>query len=166
MQAVMGNSAEEIRQDEKTSYLNGNAKFLTFVLDVEEYGIEILKVREIIGMMSVTPVPQAPPHLKGVINLRGKVIPVFDLRMLFSMIEREYDNETCIIIVNLQGSLAGIVVDTVSEVLDIKNSDIEFAEQIKGQINAQFMLGISKVRDKIRILVDIESVLGSEQLTF
>lgn len=166
MPSVLEKNIETVSQDEKTLFASESAKFLTFVLNNEEYGIEILKVREIIGVMPVTLVPQSSLHLKGIINLRGKVIPVFDLRMIFGMAEKEYDNETCIIIVNVKGDLAGIVVDTVSEVMDVNNADIEFAADIEKKINAQFILGISKVKDRIRILIDIEHVLGDEQLTF
>ncbi|MGR3318142.1 MAG: chemotaxis protein CheW [Candidatus Anammoxibacter sp.] len=141
-------------------------KFLTFVLDDEEYGIEILKVREIIGMMSVTPVPQSPPQLKGIINLRGKIIPVFDLRLIFRMAEKEHDRETCIIIVDVNGQLTGVIVDTVSEVMKVRGEEVETGSDLEKKINAHFILGISKVRDKIRILIEIDRVLGNENLSF
>lgn len=133
-------------------------KFLTFFLDDEEYGIEILKVREIIGMLAITPVPQSPQHLKGIINLRGKVIPVLDLRLLFGMDEGEYNKETCIIIVDVNNSLVGVVVDTVSEVIVVNPKDYESKTNIPDNQNHEFIRGILKVNEKIRILIDIDSI--------
>lgn len=151
---------------EEKDFFSESHKFLTFFLEGEEYGIEILKVREIIGMMSVTPVPQSPSQLKGVINLRGKIIPVFDLRLMFAMQEREHDNQTCIIIVDVKGLLVGVIVDTVSEVMDVTEDEVETGASIEGKINVQFILGISKVKGKIRLLIDIDKVLGEEQISF
>lgn len=142
-------------------------KFLTFVLEDEEYGIEILRVREIIGMMTIAPVPQSPMELKGIINLRGKIIPVFDLRLIFGMSERDHDNETCIIIVDTSNhQLLGIVVDTVSEVMNVNGNEIETGNDLSKKINTNFILGISKVKEKIRILIDIDKVLGVDDLSF
>ena len=112
MQAVM----EQKRKPDITEVSSHEGKYLTFVLCGEEYGIEILKVREIIGIMNITPVPQTPGHIKGVINLRGKVIPVIDLRSKFGFEEATHTKETCIIVVEVQNILTGIIVDTVSEV--------------------------------------------------
>jgi purine-binding chemotaxis protein CheW len=139
-------------------------KFLTFALGNEEYGIEILRVREIIGLMDITTVPQTPDYMKGVINLRGKVIPVIDLRMKFSMKEEEHSQETCVIVVEVNNTLIGIIVDSVSEVLDIKGGEIEDAPSFGQGIDTSFIMGLGKVKEKIIILLDIESVLSSEEL--
>lgn len=145
-----------------TSTLEG--KYLTFVLNHEEYGLEILKVREIIGLMEITPVPQTPAFIKGIINLRGKVIPVVDLRLKFGMPEAEYTKETCIIVVNIDNRLMGIIVDTVSEVLDINAKDIEPAPSLGSSIKTDFILGMGKIKGKVKILLGIEKVLALEEL--
>ena len=139
-------------------------KFLTFELGEEEYGVEILTVREIIGVMSITTVPQTPDYMKGVINLRGKVIPVIDLRLKFTMEEREHTQETCIIVVEVNNTLIGIVVDNVSEVLEIKKEEIEAAPSFGQSIDTKFIMGLGKAKKKIIILLDIEKVLSSEEL--
>ncbi len=139
-------------------------KFLTFALGNEEYGIEILRVREIIGLMDITTVPQTPDYMKGVINLRGKVIPVIDLRMKFSMLEEEHTQETCVIVVEVNSTLIGIIVDSVSEVLDIKGGEIENAPSFEQGIDTSFIMGLGKVKEKIIILLDIGTVLSSEEL--
>ena len=139
-------------------------KFLTFALGTEEYGIEILKVREIIGLMDITTVPQTPDYMKGVINLRGKVIPVIDLRLKFSMLEDEHTQETCVIVVEVNNAQIGIIVDSVSEVLDIKSTEIEDAPSFGQGIDTDFIMGLGKTKEKIIILLDIEEVLSSEEL--
>ncbi|HDY68154.1 MAG: chemotaxis protein CheW [Candidatus Scalindua sediminis] len=139
-------------------------KFLTFVLGNEEYGIEILKVREIIGIMEITPVPQTPDYMKGVINLRGKVIPIIDLRLKYSMPEVEHTKETCIIVAEVGTAQVGIIVDSVSEVTDIKGEDIEQAPNFGQEIDTNFIMGLGKTKKKIIILLDIEGVLTTEEL--
>jgi purine-binding chemotaxis protein CheW len=139
-------------------------KFLTFVLNNEEYGIEILKVREIIGVIGITPVPQTPDYLKGVINLRGKVIPVIDLRLKFSMTEEEHKQETCIIVVEVNNAPIGVVVDNVSEVLDIKSEEVEDTPQFGHEIDTSFIMGLGKAKEKIIILLVIDKVLSTEEL--
>ncbi len=139
-------------------------KFLTFVLGNEEYGVEILRVREIIGLMDITTVPQTPDYMKGVINLRGKVIPVIDLRLKFSMQEEEHTQETCVIVAEVNNTSIGIIVDSVSEVLDIKSDEIEETPSFGQGIDTDFIMGMGKTREKIIILLDIEVVLSSEEL--
>ncbi len=139
-------------------------KYLTFDLGKEEYGIEILKVREIIGLMESTTVPQTPDYIKGVINLRGKVIHVIDLRLKFSMPEVEYTQETCIIVVDVDGVQAGIIVDSVSEVMDIKKDEIKETPNIGQGIDTNFINGLSEKNGKIIILLNIEKVLSFEEL--
>ena len=135
-------------------------KYLTFSLGQEEYGVEILKVREIIGVMDITPVPQTPKYVKGVINLRGKVIPVVDLRLKFKMEERSYDERTCIIVVEIKtkGStiLMGVVVDSVSEVMPIPSDQIEPPPEMGGSIKSSYIMGMAKTKDDVKILLDID----------
>ena len=143
-------------------------KYLTFSLDKEEYGISILKIKEIIGMMTITPVPQTPRFVKGVINLRGKVIPVIDLRLRFGMEEIEYTERTCIIVVEIAGQsgtvLIGIVVDAVSEVLSIKGEEIEETPTFGTTLNTDYILGMAKMEGGVKILLDIDRVLTGEEI--
>jgi purine-binding chemotaxis protein CheW len=143
-------------------------KYLTFALAQEEYGLEILKVREIVGYRTVTAVPQTPPHVKGVINLRGQVIPVVDLRAKFGMETTAVTDETCIIVVEItragRKSSTGIIVDRVQEVLDIPEKDIEDAPQFDASVSTDFILGMGKVNQSVKILLDIDQVLGSDDL--
>jgi purine-binding chemotaxis protein CheW len=140
-------------------------KYLTFVLADEEYGLEILKVREIMGVMDITAVPRTPDFVKGVINLRGKVIPVIDLRLKFDMPEAERTEETCIIVVNVGDVEMGIIVDKVSEVQDIAESDIEDSPAFGASVDTDFILGMGKADDKVTILLDIAKVLGGRELS-
>jgi purine-binding chemotaxis protein CheW len=144
-------------------------KYLTFSLAGEEYGIGILKVREIIGMMSITPVPQTPEFVKGVINLRGKVIPVIDLRLRFGLDATAYTERTCIIVVEIHGESGsiplGIVVDAVSEVLNIRSADIENTPSFGVKLNTDVILGMAKTDGGVKILLDIDQVLGAFQFT-
>lgn len=139
-------------------------RFLTFELNKEEYGLEILKVREIIGFMQITTVPQTINYLKGVVNLRGKVIPVIDLRLKFGMAELEYGDRTCIIVINVNSTLVGIIVDTVSEVVDIATEAIEPTPSLGHGINTELISGMGKVKGGVMILLDIEKVLNTEEL--
>lgn len=143
-------------------------KFLTFLLGEEEYGIEILKVREIIGLMDITPVPQTPPYIKGVINLRGKVIPILDLRLRFAMEARQPDERTCIIVVEIQGPegpmLMGVVVDRVREVLHIASDDIAPPPPMGLSVDASYILGMARHEERVRILLDIDRIFSLEEL--
>ena len=144
-------------------------KFLTFSLANEEYGIGILKVREIIGMMPIRTVPQTPGFVKGVINLRGKVIPVVDLRLKFNMSEADYTDRTSIIVVDVgQGEdrsiHIGIVVDYVSEVVNIKADEIEAAPAFGSRLNTEYILGMAKIGKGVKILLDIDRILAGEDL--
>jgi len=143
-------------------------KYLTFALGPEEFGLEILKVREIIGYMPITAVPQTPAYVKGVINLRGQVIPVVDLRAKFVMNTTETTSETCIIVVETtQGSgkcNTGIVVDRVRDVLDIHNDNIEDSPHFGSEISTDCILGMGKIGDSVKILLDIDRVLGGADL--
>ena len=145
-----------------------DGKYLTFSLSGEEYGISILKIKEIIGMMPITTVPQTPEFVKGVINLRGKVIPVIDLRLRFMMEGIDYTERTCIIVVEIEGAsgtvMIGIVVDSVSEVLNIKSEDIEDTPAFGTRLNTEYILGMAKMEGSVKILLDINSVLSSGEI--
>lgn len=144
-------------------------KYLTFVLGDETYGLEILKVQEIIGMMNVTHVPRTPAFVRGVINLRGKVIPVIDLRLKFDMEGREDTDRTCIIVVQVvrdsQTVTMGIIVDEVSEVLDIADGQIEAPPALGTAVETQFILGMGKIGQKVVMLLDIDRVLTLTELS-
>ena len=151
----MGNATE-------TSIRQQAGKYLTFSLAGEEYGLEILKVREIIGMMGITAIPRTPPFIKGVINLRGKVIPVVDLRLKFGLAEGQRTDETCTIVVDVGSVEMGIIVDKVSEVLDIAKEDIEDTPSFGTSVDTEFILGMGKAKGKVTILLDINRVLSTE----
>ena len=143
-------------------------KYLTFQLSHEEFGIGVLKVREIMGLQEITAVPQTPAHIKGVINLRGKVVPVIDLRLKFGLAAAEYTQRTCIIVTQVQGEsgavLMGIVVDGVSEVLTLAGSEIEDTPDFGEEYSGGYLLGMAKVKGKVKILLDIERVLSTQDL--
>lgn len=149
---------------EKKLPSNISGKYLTFNLAREMYGIEILKVREIIGMIDITPVPQTPNFVKGLINLRGKVIAVIDLRTKFNLEEAPYSNETCMIIADLIEKQIGLIIDSVCEVVDIPESNVETTPSFGASINTEFIKGIGKIEKQVIILLDIEKVLTSEEL--
>lgn len=144
-------------------------KYLTFYLAGEEYGIGILKIKEIIGLLPITSVPQTPEYVKGVINLRGKVVPVMDLRLRFGIAAIEYTDRTCIIVVEIAGQdgtvTVGIVVDSVSEVINIKVDEIQEAPNFGVELDTDYILGLAKMEGSVKILLEIERVLGSEDVT-
>jgi len=154
------------RKEEATSMQHHEGgKFLTFFLAGEEYGLEILKVREIIGMMNITPVPRTPDFIRGVINLRGKVIPIVDLRLKFGMETTAKTDETCVIVVQAAGIQMGIVVDKVSEVLDIAGEDIEDSPSFGADVDTEYILGIGKSQGRVKLLLDIDKVLSEKDTT-
>lgn len=138
-------------------------KYLTFVLADEVYGLEILKVREILGVMDITAVPRTPSFVKGVVNLRGKVIPVVDLRLKFGMNETGRTEETCIIVVDVDRLELGLIVDRVSEVQDISEADIDDTPEFGVNVNTEFILGMGKAAGKVTILLDIDKVLATSE---
>ena len=162
--AVMTGSQENtaVKSDQRAG------KYLTFQLGREEFGIRVLKVREIMGVQDITAVPQTPGYVKGVINLRGKVVPVVDLRLKFSLPEMEYTQRTCIIVVQVQTDatemLMGIVVDGVSEVLNLAGSDIEDTPDFGSGVVTPYLLGMAKSKGKVKILLDIDQVLTTQEL--
>lgn len=163
----MSNEAA-LEQADKT-LLDKAGKYLTFALGKEQYGLEILKAREIIGFMDITAVPQTPHYVKGVINLRGQVIPVIDLRTKFGMETAEITEQTCIIVCETQSGSrhfsTGIIVDNVEEVLDIAGQDIEEAPQLGSSVDTSFILGMGKIQDTVKILLDIDKVLAGEDFS-
>lgn len=160
--------AKENQQEQGSPVLEREGKYLTFSLAGEEYGIGILKIKEIIGMMPITPVPQAGDYIKGVINLRGKVIPVVDLRLRFDVEAAEFTDRTCIVVVEIEGKagtiLMGLVVDSVSEVLNIKGADIEDTPLLGTQVDTTYILGMAKTEGGVKILLDIDQVVNSEEV--
>src|SRR6185369_85915 len=143
-------------------------KYLTFHLANEEFGIRVLKVREIMGIQEITAVPQTPAHIKGVINLRGKVVPVVDLRLKFGLAAAEYTQRTCIIVTQVQGEsgsmMMGIVVDGVSEVLNLTGAEIEDTPDFGEEYSGGYLLGMAKVKGKVKILLDIDRVLSTQDM--
>ena len=141
-------------------------KYLTFMLGREEYGLPVLKVREIIKVMDITHVPQVAAHVLGVINLRGKVIPVIDLRRKFGFPAQEHTERTCIIVAEVELSQAtvmmGVVVDAVSEVVNVTSAEIDGAPDFGGQNQTDYILGLAKVKGSVKILLDLDRVLGSD----
>lgn len=145
-------------------------KYLTFTLGTEEFGIGILKVKEIIGIMPITAIPKTPNYIRGIINLRGKVIPIIDLRLKFGMPIIPATEKNCIIVVEINAThqnaplQMGIVVDSVSEVLNIQKTQIDKAPQFGVSVDTHFILGIAKMEDRVKILLDIDTVLSSEDI--
>jgi len=144
-------------------------KYLTFTLAGEEYGIGILKIKEIIGMIPITTVPRTPEFVRGVVNLRGKVIPVIDLRLRFGMEENDYTERTCIIVVEIGEDAntvqIGIVVDAVSEVLNIKSDEIADTPTFGSRLDTDYILGMAKMEGGVKILLDIDTVLNEQDVT-
>jgi purine-binding chemotaxis protein CheW len=163
----MGNETSVI-SDALRQSADREGKYLTFSLAGEEYGIGILKIREIIGMMPVTSVPETPAFVRGVINLRGKVIPVIDLRLRFGMAEIDTTERTCIIVVEIRGPAGviavGLVVDAVSEVLNIKGDDIENTPSFGTRLSTDYILGMAKMGKGVKLLLDIDRVLSDDDM--
>ena len=141
-----------------------SGKYLTFVLGQESYGVEVLKIREIIRMADITAIPQMPSYVKGVINLRGKIIPVVDLRVKFGLMKAETTDSTCIVVVQVHAAggtetLMGLVVDAVEEVLNISLADIEETPDFGTQIETEYILGMAKIKGTVKTLLDIDRVV-------
>jgi purine-binding chemotaxis protein CheW len=144
-------------------------KYLTFVLGRESYGIEVLKIREIIRLVDITAVPQMPEYIKGVINLRGKIIPVVDLRLKFGLGVGETTERTCIVVVQVRLAAGnnlqmGLIVDGVEEVMNIAKGDIEDTPDFGAKVDTEYLLGMAKVKGKVTSLLDIDRVLGVSTL--
>jgi purine-binding chemotaxis protein CheW len=143
-------------------------KYLTFTLGKEEFAIQVLRVREIMGVQEITAVPQTPPYVKGVINLRGKVIPVVDLRMKFGMPELAYTQRTCIVVVQLEHAgmkvMTGVIVDGVSDVANMQGADIEDTPDFGRGVATPYLLGMAKIKGKVKILLDIDKVMTAQEV--
>lgn len=165
--ATVAKTGQETHGVNQVRALEGG-KFLTFLMANEKYGLEILKVREIMGMMDVTSIPTTPAFIRGVINLRGKVIPVVDLRLKFGLEAKEDTQRTCIIVVHLthtaQEMTMGIIVDEVSDVLDIDQNQIEPPPSFGANIRTDFILGMGKVDQKVMTMLDIDRVLTEQEV--
>jgi purine-binding chemotaxis protein CheW len=156
-------TSEKTRQHQEQE-VEREGKFLTFFLAEEEYGLEILKVQEIIGLMPITRVPRTPRYVKGVVNLRGKVIPVVDLRLKFGMEEVETTDLTCIIVVQTREVLFGVLVDRVSEVVDLATADVEETPDFGVDVDTGYIMGMGNAGDRVTILLDIDRVLADDEL--
>ena len=154
--AVKGNQSENL--DSRAG------KYLTFFLASEEYGVEILKVQEIIGRMPITPVPLTSRYIRGVINLRGKIHPIMDLKIKFGMDETQITDETCIIVIKTTSMMMGVLVDKVSEVVNISSDDIEDTPSFGGDVNPEYLLGVGKTGGRVRLLLDIEKVINAADI--
>jgi purine-binding chemotaxis protein CheW len=139
-------------------------QLVTFAISEEEFGIDILRVQEIIRIMPITKVPNSPPAVEGVINLRGKVIPVIDLRKRFGMEPREHDSHTRIIVIEMHAMIVGFVVDGVSEVLRIQSSTVEPPPAVVAGIESEYIKGVGKLEDRLLILLDLDKLLTSEEM--
>ena len=143
-------------------------KHLTFKLENEDYGIEILKIKEIIGIMPITTVPQTPDYVKGVVNLRGRIIPVVDLRRMFGMATLDYTDRTCIVVVEIKRSsgvaFVGLVVDAVTEVVNLKPENIEDCPGFSANLDTDYILGLAKTEGAVKILLDVETMLSIEDI--
>ncbi|MCP4703368.1 MAG: purine-binding chemotaxis protein CheW [candidate division Zixibacteria bacterium] len=165
----MSNIQEAIATENEvnTTTVDRAGKYLTFKLGGEEYGLEILKVREIIGLMDITEVPKIPDHFRGIINLRGQVIPVMELRKKFGMKTTKDTEQTCVIVVevsnNKKSVSTGLLVDSVSEVLEITGDQIENAPSFGTDVDTDYILGIGKIGDMVKILLDIDKVLDDDK---
>lgn len=146
------------------SFTTNGSQYLTFALGQEEYGVDILKVQEIKGYTPATPIPNTPVYIKGVMNLRGTIIPVVDLRSKLSLKETDYNQFTVIIVVMVGSKVVGLIVDAVSDVLNIPKQDIQAPPDFGSQVDVHFINGMAKAGEKIVMLLDIDKVLNEEEL--
>ena len=150
--------------DNKQLFEQSGGKLLTYQIGDQEYGIQILEAREVVGMMEIDPVPQTPAFMKGVINLRGKIIPVIDLRLKFKMDEKEHTNESCIVVVDIYGKLTGIIVDFLVGVVTVEEAEFEDSPDLGSNINTIFIKGMAKLGKRVIIVLEMEKVLSNEEL--
>jgi len=163
--ATVAQNSQSLNAAIKEARLDSRAgKYLTFFLESEEYGVEILKVQEIIGRMPITPVPRTPEFIRGVINLRGKIHPLMDLKVKFGMEHTQITDETCIIVIKTSTIMMGILVDRVSEVANIAAGEIEDTPSFGAGIDTDYLLGVGKSGGKVRLLLDIEKVITAKDI--
>jgi purine-binding chemotaxis protein CheW len=153
------NNATAVMENHSIKVNSRAGKYLTFFLASEEYGIEIINVQEIIGRMPITPVPLTPKYISGVINLRGKIHPIMDLKIKFGMDQSQITDETCIIVIKTTSTMTGILVDKVSEVVNVASRDIEDIPSFGSDVNPEYLLGVGKTCGRIYLLLDIEKVI-------
>ena len=158
------NKASSVKEGQSIKVDPRAGKYLTFFLSNEEYGVEILKVQEIIGRMPITPVPLTSKYIRGVINLRGKIHPIMDINVKFGMDQTEITDETCMIVIKTASLMMGILVDKVSEVVTIASGDIEDTPSFGADVNPEYLLGIGKTGGKIRMLLDIDKVINASDI--
>jgi purine-binding chemotaxis protein CheW len=143
---------------------SGAREYLTFRLDQEEYGIDILKVKEIRGYESPTSVANAPSFIKGVVNLRGTIVPIVDMRLKFNCAKAEYNSFTVVIVLNLRNRIVGIVVDSVSDVMELPLESLKAAPDIESVIDNSAVMGLGSVGDRMLILLDIEKLMSAPEM--
>ena len=158
------NNVTAVKENQSVNVDSRAGKYLTFFLASEEYGVEILKVQEIIGRMPITPVPLTSKYIRGVINLRGKIHPIMDLKIKFGMDQSEITDETCIIVIKTASLMMGILVDKVSEVMNVASGDVEDTPSFGADVNPEYLLGIGKTSGHIRLLLDIEKVITASDI--
>jgi purine-binding chemotaxis protein CheW len=157
-------SAVNSTENRASNAASAAGEYLTFVLGTEEYGLDILKVQEIRGYDAVTQIANTPDFIKGVVNLRGKIVPIVDLRIKFNLGKVEYDEFTVVIILSLSGRVVGIVVDGVSDVMALKEEQIRDVPSLVTSINTKYIVGLATVEEQMFILVDIEKLMSSEEM--
>lgn len=160
----MSMNLESLTKSTKKPIESVASEYLTFVLGGEEYGIEILKVQEIRGYDTVTKIANTPSFIKGVVNLRGRIVPIVDLRIKFNLENKQYDEFTVVIILNLRGRVVGIVVDGVSDVMDLPAEHIREVPDLVSNIDTQYILGLGSIEDRMLILIDIEKLMNSQEM--
>lgn len=162
MAAALETAAKEINQ--QIGLTTDGSQFLTFQLGEELYGVDILRVQEIKGYTAVTKIPNTPPHIKGVLNLRGTIVPIVELRTKFGMETIDYTMFTVIVVVVVREKIMGLVVDAVSDVLNIDKKDIQPAPQFGAKVDVSFLNGIGKSGDKLVALLDMDRLLSDSDL--
>jgi purine-binding chemotaxis protein CheW len=158
------NNATAVKENHSAMIDPRAGKYLTFFLSSEEYGVEILKVQEIIGRMPITPVPLTSKYIRGVINLRGKIHPIMDLNVKFGMNQTEITDETGIIVIKTASLMMGIMVDKVSEVVNMASGDIADTPSFGSDVDTKYLLGVGKTGGRIRLLLDIEKVITASDI--
>ncbi len=163
----MMNEEQQLNQPERNvmgAEIEDREQFVSFMIEDEYYGVEILKVQEIVGMTKITSVPNMASYVRGVINLRGKVVPVVDMRLKFNMDEREYDAVTVILIVEVKGREVGMIVDSVSDVVEIPKQQIQETPHFNATIDTNYIHGIGNLNDMLVILLDVDRILSTDEL--
>lgn len=156
----MNNLEDQLIDEEDTQ----RGRYLTFAVGEELYGIEISFVTEIVGIQPITSLPEAPDYMKGIINLRGKIIPVIDIRLKFKKLPKEYDDRTCIIVIDIQDVTVGLIVDNVAEVLMIEDGNISTPPDLRAGLQNRYLAGIGKVGNDVKLLLSCEKLFLEEEL--